>query len=187
MTDLSIVLPGGGYTALGPAIRFPVMAAEEAGYLPVNIEYPMEALAARDLAAVVGEARRQVTDALGSTGGDRVTVIAKSLGTRVVLQIADLFDGVDDLSVVWLTPLFGDAQVRDGAIASGWRSLIVAGDQDPFHDEAGVATVAAAMDATVVMVPGADHALEVPGDVDATIDRLKRVVSVVGPWLGGGT
>lgn len=183
MDNLAIVLPGRGYTALGPAIRFPVLAAEELGFRPVLIEYPAEAIEAKDVAAVVADVRRQVQAALDTGPAARVTIVAKSLGTRVAAQITDLFDDVDDLAVVWLTPLFGDAEVREAVIGSGWRSLIVAGDQDPYHDEDGVAEVTAALDASVLELAGADHALEVPGDVATTITGLREVAIEVRRFL----
>lgn len=183
MGNVAIILSGRGYTALGPAIRFPVLAAEELGYEPTMIGYPAEAIEAQDVAALVTDVRRQVLAALATGPAERVVVIAKSLGTRVAAHITDLFEDIDDLAIVWLTPLFGEAEIREAAMASGWRSLIVAGDQDPYHDQDGVAAVAAALDATVVQLPGADHALEVPGDVLATIAGLRQVAVEVRRFL----
>ncbi|NNE96333.1 MAG: hypothetical protein HKN24_09925 [Acidimicrobiales bacterium] len=183
MTGLAIVLPGANYTPAGPAIRFPVLAAWEAGYQSsVAVEYPPGAMRTQDLPAVVAEVRRQLIGA-DFEEFDRMTVIAKSMGTRVVVEIADMLDRVEDLSIVWLTPLFGDRGIRDGAIGSGWRSLIVFGDQDPFHNEAGVTEVSQALQAPVVRVSGANHALESPGDVIATISGLREVTSAVQEFL----
>ena len=184
MTDVAIVLPGRNYTPLGPAIRFPLLAAREAGYQSsVAVDYPLEAMRTRDLPAVVEDVRRQLAEAITFSGSDRVTVIAKSMGTRVVVQISDLLDDVDDVSVIWLTPLFGDREIRDAAIRSGWRSLIVFGDQDPFHDEAGVTAVGQALRSRTVRVSGADHALEIPGDVLATMSGLRDVTVGVQEFL----
>ncbi len=185
MTDLAIVLPGGNYTPLGPAIRFPLLAAWEVGYRSsVAVEYPPKAMRAQDLHAVVEDVRRQLSDAVDLDESARVAVIAKSMGSRVVVQLSDLLDGIGDLSVVWLTPLFGDQGIRDAAIRSGWRSLVVFGDQDPFHDQAGVAAVHEALNCPVVRVPGADHALEIPGDVLATVSGLRDVAVAVREFLG---
>lgn len=175
MTGVAVVLPGRGYTALGPAIRFPVLAAEEAGYAPVVVEYPPEALAAQDLAAVEGSVRRQIIELVAGRGAGRVTVIAKSLGTRMLTRVADLFDGVDPLSVIWLTPLFGDPDVARVAVELGSRSLIVVGEDDPLHDPSATTGVARALGAPVVALTGADHALEVPGDARATLTGLQTV------------
>lgn len=187
MVDLAVVLPGGGYTDLGPAIRLPVLAAQDHGYRPVSVTYPAEALRSRDMAALVTAARTQVeaalADAVGDGGVGRVVIVAKSLGTRVVGGLVDSLSAIDAVAAVWLTPLFGDPDVRRVAIDAGWRSLIAYGDQDPFHDEAGVAEVAGALSATVVQLNEADHALEVPGNVVATADGLRELAVAARDFL----
>ncbi len=64
MNGLAIVLPGRGYSAQGPALRLPILAAEQAGYETTVIEYPVETLEAKDWDAVAESARRQVQQAL---------------------------------------------------------------------------------------------------------------------------
>ncbi len=76
MADVAIVLPGANYNRLGPAIRFPVLAAWEAGYQStVAVEYPPEAMRNQHLQAVVGYLRRQLNLAVNFNGSVRVTVI----------------------------------------------------------------------------------------------------------------
>lgn len=181
--DLAIVLPGGGYTPLGPAIRFPVLAAEELRYRSTAVEYPPEAVRVRDVPTIVEAARVQVADAIDSVPVHRAVVIAKSMGTGVVVELAELLGDVRELAVVWVTPLFGEPGIRDRAMRSGWRSLIVCGEADPYHDPAGVMAVADALDAQVIELPRADHALEVPGDVRATIAGLGDVAVGVRSFL----
>ncbi len=184
MTDLAIVLPGRGYTAQGPVIRLPILAAEQAGFTPVVVEYPRDALAARDFPIVVDSVRQQIAQAFDVHGVGRVAVVAKSLGTQVLVQVAERLGAADAISVVWVTPLFGEAEVRNGAIALGWRSLVVCGEVDPFHDETGTGQVASATGADVVTLAGADHALEVAGDVEATAGGLQTVAGCVLGFLG---
>ncbi len=131
----------------------------------------------------MGDVRRQLDLAVNFDESARVTVIAKSMGSRVVVQISDLLDRFGDVSVVWLTPLFGDPGIRDAAIRCGWRSLIAFGDEDPAHDEAGVAAVSHALKPSIVRIAGADHALEIPGDLHATMSGLRDVAVAVQEFL----
>ena len=59
------------------------------------------------------------------------------------------------------------------------RSLIVGGSSDPYHDPAGFDAVATALDAATLIVPNADHALEVPGDVHATLNAMQSLIPAV--------
>jgi pimeloyl-ACP methyl ester carboxylesterase len=171
----TIVLPGRGYSALGPAIRLPRLAVEQAGFPATLIDYPSEILEAQDMAGLVRAVRDQLSVLLDSDRPDHLLVLAKSLGTRVLTEMTDLVDSVENVSVIWLTPLFGAQEVRDGAASTGWRSLIVFGELDTLHDAEGVAAVQKALSADVLELASADHALEVADDVMATIAALSRL------------
>ena len=83
------------------------------------------------------------------------------------------------MSAIWLTPLFGVPEIRDRAATSGLRSLIVAGSVDPYHDPAGLDAVASALAASTLVVPNADHALEVRGDVLGTLHAMHSLTRAV--------
>jgi hypothetical protein len=59
--------------------------------------------------------------------------------------------------------------------------LLIGGTSDPYWDGAA----AAATGAAVLEVPGADHSLERPGDLDATLAILAGVLSRVVAHLSG--
>lgn len=110
---------------------------------------------------------------------DEVVFLAKSLGTRALAGIADRLARNRLASAIWLTPLFGVPEVRELAAGSGMRSLIVAGDVDPYHDPDGFQQVASALCASTLIVEHADHALEIPGDVRASIGALTALTAAV--------
>lgn len=180
---LAIVLPGGEYGAHGPALHLPRLALQEAGAEAVVVKYPplpwplpeggewwddLHRAVAGEVASIVTEARP-----------DRVTFVAKSLGTMALAALATATTGAARVDAVWLTPLFGLEAVRSGAISHGWPSLLVAGGADPAHDPAAHEQVRAALVAPSLVLAGADHALEVPGDVRATLDRLRALTEAV--------
>lgn len=172
---VAIVFPGGGYTALGPALRIPVLAAMQRGYEPMNVEYPREALAVADVDAIVDSARSQVA---GFVEGARdVLLIPKSFGTRVVGALTGIVDPVESVSAIFVTPMFQREAVRDAITEAGWRSMFAVGGADDVCDPEADALMAAALDATVFRIDGADHGLEIAGDLAATtagFDQLGR-------------
>jgi len=167
------VLPGRGYGPLGPALLVPTLAAEQVGASIERVSYvdasgaPWNEL--RD------DALGQINAHIDAHGCTRLTIIAKSLGTRVVADVAPRLAAVDLIDVIWLTPLFGYGDVRDGAITSRWRSLIVAGTADPYHDDAAFGAVAALLDAETLLIADADHSLEIAGDVLRTVDGFRAL------------
>lgn len=172
---LAIVLPGGGYTPLGPAIRIPVLALQQLGYTVRDVTYPDVPGGSEqfDWDSFSAAAAGPISEA---AAGDwtKTVVVAKSLGTGVLARVgADL--RLPNPRAIWLTPLFESQPTRDGAIALGWPSLIVAGTADRYHDAAGFELVATALQAQIQLIDGADHGLEVPGDVTGTVAGLARL------------
>lgn len=171
---LTIVLPGRAYHAEGAAIRLVTLTLEGRGARTHVVTWPDEiadAWAVAELTAVLGVERP-----------DHVTFVAKSLGSVVLAKVYDRLVLPDATDVVWVTPIFGDASVRLGALAFGRRSLVVAGDADPTHDPDAHESVVLGLGADEVVVPGADHCLEVAGDVDATLAGWRSLADAVARW-----
>lgn len=181
LSRLVIVLPGGGYGPQGPALRFPVLALEQRGFCEsMVVTYPSIPVGTTDTGTLLTDAiAEQVLPTLHGTSADEVVFVAKSLGTRALAGLCSRMPSDRSMAALWLTPLFEVPEVRDRAAASDIRSLIVAGSADPYHDQFGFDSVAAALDASTLLVPDADHALEIPGDVQATIRAMESLSRAV--------
>lgn len=170
---VTIVLPGRGYGAHGPAIRLPVLALEAAGAATAVIDYPAGLTGDEHGPALVAAVEQRIRIAMA--GAARVTLVAKSLGTALLAALVPRLPEAAEVEAVWITPLFGDEGVRAAATDSGWRSLLVAGGADPFHHPAAHQTVAETTGAASLVIPGADHALEVAGQPGATVEGLRQL------------
>jgi hypothetical protein len=78
---------------------------------------------------------------------------------------------------IWITPLFGDADVRDGAHRTEWSSLSVFGSAHPMHDPDGHAAVTRCLGGEELCIEGGDHSLEIVGDVGATVRGLQSLAA----------
>jgi hypothetical protein len=187
---LAIVLPGRGYGAHGPALHLPRLALEEAGAETAVVEYPP---VPRELPHA-GEwwegfhqsVADQVASMVAGAEPERVTFLAKSLGTVALAALPTAATGTARVDAVWLTPLFGLETVRSGAVSHSWPSLLVAGGADEAHDRARHEEVRAALVAPSLVLAGANHALEIPGDVRATLDGLRALIEAVAAFAALG-
>ncbi|MFE1775452.1 hypothetical protein [Streptomyces sp. NPDC059008] len=93
-------------------------------------------------------------------------VLAKCLGTRFLPTAAHL-----SLAGIWLTPMLDVPEVAQAVKVSTAHSPIVGGTWDPHGDAA-----ARAGKAQVLELPGADHGLETPGDVQGSLLALATVI-----------
>lgn len=173
VAHLGIVLPGRSYGPHAPVLHLPRLALQQVGAEVVVVSYD-------------SDTSEQIRSVLDRAGADRVTFVTKSLGTMV---LAGLDPGTVTLpertEAIWLTPIFDREEVRQGAVAKGWRSLLVAGGADDYHDEAGHEEVRAALDAGSLVIPNASHSLEVPGDVLETVEAYRALAAAVLDFVGG--
>jgi predicted alpha/beta hydrolase family esterase len=187
VTHLALVVPGSGYGPAGPALLLPRLAAEQVGADVRDVAYPdwrpgldderaqaFTALVAADIRAAVEEVRPQ-----------RLTLLAKSLGCEVVARMDPAaVAAAPEVAVLWCTPVFARPAVRDGAIAKGWRSLVVIGDADRWYDPAALEAVVRATRAETLVLEGADHSLERAGDVLGTVEGFRRLAAATLAFLG---
>lgn len=179
-SHLGVVLSGRGYGPQGPVLHYPRLVLQQLGAdvrvvsNPETDEQLSEDAQWQQFLTGVGS---QVAGFIDEVRPDRVTFVAKSLGTIALANIElNVPESTGRVEAVWLTPLFGRSDVRDGAVAKNWRSLIVAGQADPYHDAHSHAVVAAALGADSMVLDGADHSLEIAGDVQATLQVHTRFV-----------
>ena len=181
-SHLALVLPGQSYGPAEPALRIPALALKQLGTDIHVVPYP--SARPTDLGLEAGrsfyEAVRENTQGIIDDGDwDHVTFLAKSLGTVALSAFGTQLKLPEQVSAIWLTPLFHLDHVREGALAAGWRSLIVCGDADPSYDGPTTDLVVAGLGAEQLLLRGAAHSLEVGGDVLATLDRLQHLANAV--------
>lgn len=184
---VAIVLPGGGYGPIGAVLRLPILVLEARGADTVVVDYPQGDRQQRaTLEELVQAASSQVARAVTAAAAvaERVTFVAKSFGTGILADLDPAVLSHARIEAIWLTPLFGYAAVRSGAIAHGWRSLLIAGDADDYHHPEAHEAVREALGADSLVLKDADHRLEIPGNPMATVDRLREVVEAVALFTG---
>ena len=193
---LAFVLAGSGYGPAGPALLVPSLAAKQSGAEVRLVSYPdwrpgLDEERAREFVAIVAASMAEILDEVRPR---RVTFLAKSLGCEVVARLdpsvvaaAGRVERVERVEVVWGTPVFALPAVRDGAIAKRWPSLVISGDADPWYDAAATAAVVDATGGSALILAGADHSLEVEGDVLATVDGFRQVAEAVLGFLDDGS
>jgi hypothetical protein len=109
--------------------------------------------------------------ALALAGDARVLVIGKSLASRLARSVSDR-----GLAAAWLTPVLTEAEVIDGLKRASQPTLLVGGTADSLWSRSAIP---ANPMLEVLELPGVDHALQVPGDPEASLDALQQMVEAV--------
>jgi hypothetical protein len=163
---VATVLPGHGYTGDAPLLHFTRLLLRTRGWSVRTVRWVTPPAPAQ----LLGPAR----NLLDAGPARRHLVVAKSLSTWLLPSAVER-----GLPGVWLTPLLREAQVLRAAGAAVAPTLLVGGSLDPTWDP----DAAAASGQRTLEVAGADHSLEVAGDVAASLDALWQVVTGIADFL----
>jgi predicted alpha/beta-hydrolase family hydrolase len=187
---LALILPGVAYTCDHPLLYYPSRLLMDRGADVLRVEYSyserpeFKALPdAEQMRWLLADVTAVVRAGLAQRAYQRATLVGKSMGT---LAMGHLLGGDTlprDTDAVWLTPLLKSDRVRDQIKASGRRSLFVIGTADPYYDAANLAGVQAATGGEAVVVDGADHSMEIAGDVLASLDAIRRIMVALKRFL----
>lgn len=190
---LAILLPGFGYTLDMPLFYYAQALLTEAGADLLRVEYAYNTVPGFGKLSPEEADRWLATDvraayqaAITQRHYRELILVGKSLGT---MAMAHLLTGPErfagDIRAIWLTPAFRRAGLAGLMAQSAVPSLIILGDADPHYDPAALAALPATMQSGIVMIPGANHGLDRPGDVNASVAALAQAVSAMAGFMRG--
>jgi pimeloyl-ACP methyl ester carboxylesterase len=167
---IAVLAPGANYPTSAPLLFYARLAVERRGgeVRPVTWRLPEGVDDNRHRIDVI---RGQVAEALGD---DNALIIGKSLGSIAAELAAERA-----LPAIWLTPLLTVPEVVNAIAAAAHPPLLIGGDADRLWD----AATARRLSPHVLEIPGADHALHVPGPVSATTAVAGRVADALEAFI----
>lgn len=168
---LGLMLPGGNAGPYTAPLLIPSLALEDVGAQVEVVEYPdfrPQGLDLEDAAEFNDVVFERVVEKVDVARWDMITFVAKSRGTLFLSAMPPLSTEAI-VQAIWMTPLLGFEYVRRGILEKGWRSLVVAGAADPYHDAQAHEAVCRELGASTLVLEGADHGLVVAGDVRSTV------------------
>ncbi len=190
---LAILFPGLGYTSSLPVLYYPGMMLVDRGADLLQIDYnymrpellgsSREEMAARFSADVAAAANA----GLARKRYQRVTLIGKSLGTLAMAHLLGSEPRLAGAECIWLTPLITDPALRLPVLRIHPRSIFVIGTDDLHYDPASLADLLDATGGELVAIEGADHSLEIAGDVMGSIGALRTMMLAIAGFLDRGT
>jgi hypothetical protein len=169
-TGLLVVLPGRGYHPDKPLLKVATQLAVDLGWRVRQVWWRAPDEVSADWAGA------ELDAAVGEHDGP-VRLLAKSLASLAAPRAARAA-----YPSCWLTPLLGRADVVEGIAANPAAQLLVGGTADDLWDTA-VAERLRGRRTEVVELPGADHALNLTGNKNATASAHAEFIRAFGRWL----
>jgi hypothetical protein len=182
---LAILFPGLGYTAHMPVIYYPGCLLTTRGADVLRVEHSYQAWSGKERIRCLNfNASSALDTALAQRKYEQVTLVGKSLGTYAVGHLLTTHAGLPQLQCIWLTPLLSDPELRSQIKKVKHRALFVIGTADPEYNAAQLAEVQQATGGESILIDGANHSLEIGGDVVQSIRAMQQVIECIQRFLG---
>jgi len=187
---IGIVLPGIAYTCQMPLLYYTVrlLLSLDADVLQVEYAYNQRS----DFRALPSSEREHwlVTDAtsacrcaLTQRNYKQVTIVGKSIATIAMGNLLTTEATLANAQAIWLTPLLRNEKVRSQSQQCRQRSLFVIGTADPHYEPTYLSETQAATKGKTVVIDGADHSLEIGGDILQSLNALEQIVRAIQAFL----
>lgn len=185
---LAILFPGLRYTCDMPLLYYPsrLFAQRAADVLLVNTDYtqPEYQSASQSEQADWLTSDAQTALRTGKAQGNykRLILVGKSIGTLALAHLISTPLGEGAITI-WLTPLLRQQSLVSAALLFKGPALYVAGTGDPIFASGPMQRIQDATGAEVLIVEGADHSMEIPGDPFQSIQVMERILRGISAFL----
>lgn len=116
----------------------------------------------------------------------KVTLTGKSLGTLALGHLLASEPLLSNIQVVWLTPLLKDENLRAQIRRATQQSIMVIGTNDVHYDTAYLEELKVLSQVRAVILEGADHSLEVKGNLLNSIKLMGQLMSEIAQFVAPG-
>jgi pimeloyl-ACP methyl ester carboxylesterase len=186
---LVVVLPGLNYTCDNPLLYYLSRLAvdRDADVLQLWADYTLSSFQSASKSQQA-EWLREDAWALIQAGQKsrrygKLLLAGKSIGTLTLAALYGKEKELMETPAIWLTPLFHRQEVLESALNASGPALFIGGNADPTFDAGAFKQVEALGTAQALTIAGANHSLEIPGDMPGTLEALQTVVAAMGAFL----
>jgi hypothetical protein len=180
---LLVTFPGDNYGVDGPLLYYPSKILRESGWDTIAVTYGYQtAMAEMSLETIPGlieECRRAVDVALVTQDYPHIGMVGKSLGANIVAHLCQVEPALKDARAVFLTPPLGNPLFDSSFGVLKQQAYLAMGTADRFYNAERLEILKVTRPFELTLIEGADHSMDIEGELEASLDAVKRVVSEV--------
>jgi pimeloyl-ACP methyl ester carboxylesterase len=184
---LLMTFPGERYGVDGPLLYYLSELMWAAGWdtlaLTYGFQLTMEPFSADVILGLLQECRSALEAVLLQRTYPRLGLAGKSLGAGVVAYLCQSEPSLREARAVFLTPALGTPLFDPILVEIHHPSYIAIGTQDRFYDPEILDTLRASRSFELTVIEGADHSMDVLGDLEASMEAVKKIVAEVVDFL----
>ena len=186
---LLVAFPGGNYGMDGPMLYYPSELLGATGWdtlaLTYGFQLSMEPFSTDAIPGLLEECRAAVGVVMEDREYPRLGMIGKSLGAAVVALLCQTEHYLAEARAAYLTPPLGVPFFDPIFSQTNQPAYLVLGTRDRFYDPQMLESLQEARLFELTVIEGADHSMDVAGDLEASLNAVKRVIGEVVEFLKG--
>jgi predicted alpha/beta-hydrolase family hydrolase len=180
---LLVTFPGDKYGVDGPLLYYLSEMMWASGWDTLAVTYgfqlTMEPFSTEVIPGLLQECRSAVEEVLAQRAYPRIGLAGKSLGAGVVAYLCQSEPSLAESRTIFFTPALGTPLFDPLLVEIHHPSYIAIGTQDRFYDQEILDTLRASRHFELTVIEGADHSMDVFGDLEASVNAVKKIVAEV--------
>ncbi|MGG3468728.1 alpha/beta family hydrolase [Neobacillus pocheonensis] len=188
--SICIMLPGLGYSTERPIFYYATSMCLNVNVDVLHINYNFaknehfKKLSEADQEQWMYEDVKAVVEkVLMDAHYDQWILMSKSIGTIPMAMEWTQKNFIPNAIGIWLTPLLKVDSVYHAILETKLPSLCVIGDHDHHYIEERISLLKNNEILRTLVIPKADHSLEIPGDTSATINAAREVITSIQEFI----
>jgi predicted alpha/beta-fold hydrolase len=188
--DVALVFPGLAYNSNMPLLHYSVETILASGINVLTVDYDYsnnsefmkqsQTTKSDWLIEDVEAALKVITE---EENQKVVCLTGKSLGTLALGYLLETHENLRDTKTIWLTPLIRNPELLEQMLAYMKDAVMVIGTKDPHYDRDIVDRLNASTQLSGIIIDGANHSLEIEGDVTQSLRVLMQIVAILQQFL----
>ena len=182
---LAILLPGINYSTDRPLMDYSKRLVMEMNYDVLAIDYGFQ-IARKcfnkdtEINIIIHESIEVLREALKDINKkyEEILIIGKSIGTIVQIHMQKEFNKGINIRNIYLTPIEKTFELGIN------KSLVITGTNDTWISKESISKIHNINDVKLVVIEGANHSLNINGDILKSIDVIKSVIKVEKEYIG---
>jgi len=180
-TGLLVLFPGNHYGVDGPLLYYPGKLLGAQGWDTLAVSYgfqtSMQEPFADGLESLVAECVAALAAAIEGRRYLRIGLIGKSLGAGLVAYLCAHRSELATARAAYLTPALGTPFFDPFFVKTSQPAYLAVGTHDRYYSAEAVERLQAQRPFELALIEGADHSLDVRGDLSASMRAAARAVN----------
>lgn len=188
--DIALVFPGLAYNSTMPLLHYSIQAILATGINVLSVDYDYsnnpkflkQSIRARS-DWLIGDVEAALKFVTNEEKQDVVCLAGKSLGTLALGHLLETRKELRDAKTIWLTPLIKNPDLMEQMLSYMKNAIMVIGTNDSQYDSSIIDRLNANTQLGGIVIDGANHSLEIEGEVIKSLRVLLQIVTIIQQFL----